>query len=127
MRSFASANDTPPYRDETAKRRRTWDVGGLGGFVVEEEFLLAGDGLAVAGGGGKRPSLDSGEDCLIDGWAEALGDFGVGDLAGFIDDDVNDDVSAGVGGERGFGPREEGGEGDGDVAAAERVGAGGGG
>jgi hypothetical protein len=49
--------------------RLGWGGLGLAAFVVEEEFLFAGDGLAVAGGGGEVPLLDGGDDGLVDGGA----------------------------------------------------------
>jgi hypothetical protein len=95
------------------------------GFVVEKEFLLAGDGVAIASGGLEDPGLNDGENRVVHRLAEALGDFGLGDFAGFIDHDIDDNVSASVArklGEVRRRAREEGGKGDRDVAASERVG-----
>jgi hypothetical protein len=68
---------------------------------VEAEFLFAGYGLAVAGGGFKRPLLDCSDDGFVDAVAEAAGHFDVGDLAGGVDDDVENDVAFGAMGEGG--------------------------
>jgi hypothetical protein len=105
-------------------------VTGLGVVVVKEEFLLAGDGGAVAGGGVEGPILDGGQDRLVYRWAEAADEFELRDMAERVDDDVDDDVTVGVGGELvevGFGRRVEVDEGECDVAGAEGVVAGGGG
>ncbi len=71
--------------------------GGVFALVVEVEFLAAGDGFAVEGGGGEEPSLDGGDDVLVDGGTEAVEDGELGDVAGFVDDGVEDDVAAGAG------------------------------
>ncbi len=70
-------------------------------FVVKEEFLFAGDGLAVFCRGVEGPLLDGGDDGLVDAVAQAAGDLDVGDLAGGVDDYVEDDVAVGAVGERG--------------------------
>jgi hypothetical protein len=96
---------------------------------VEAEFLFAGYGLAVAGGGFEGPLLNGGDDGFVDAVAKAAGHFDVGDFAGGVDDDVEDDVAFGAVGEGGevrLGWREIADESDVDVAGAEGIGAGGG-
>ena len=96
---------------------------------MEVEFLLAGYGLAVSGGGAEGPLLDGCDDGFIDAVAEAAGHFDVGDLAGGVDDDVEDYVAFSAArevGEVGLGCGEVAGECDVDVAGAEGVCAGGG-
>ena len=93
---------------------------------MEVEFLLAGYGLAVAGGRVEGPLLDSGDDGFVDAVAEAAGHFDVGDFAGSVDDDIEDDVALCAVGERReirLGPGEITDESDVDVAGAEGVGA----
>ena len=68
---------------------------------MEVKLLFAGYGLAVLGGGVEGPLLDGGDDGFIDAVAKALGDLDVGDLAGGVDDDVEDDVAASAAGQRG--------------------------
>jgi len=63
---------------------------------VEVQFLLAGYGLAISGGGMEDPLLDGRDDGLVDAVAEAAGHFDVGDLACGVDDDVEDDVALGA-------------------------------
>ena len=46
----------------------------------------------------KGPLLDSRDDGLVDAVAEAAGHFDVGDFAGGVDNDVEDDVALGAGG-----------------------------
>ncbi len=73
---------------------------------MEVEFLFAGYGLAVSGGGVEGPLLDGGDDGFVDAVAQAAGHFDVGDFSCGVDDDVEDDVAfgaAGEGGEIGFG------------------------
>ena len=73
---------------------------------MEVEFLLAGYGLAVAGGGVEGPLLDRGDDGFVDAVAEAASHFDVGDFSCGVDDDVEDDISLGAaweGGEIRFG------------------------
>ena len=94
---------------------------------MEVEFLFAGYGLAVSGGGVKGPLLDRCDDGFIDAVAQAAGHLDVGDLARRIDDDVEDDVALGAAGEGGevrLGSGKVAGERDVDVAGAERVRAG---
>ncbi len=98
-------------------RKGVWSSGFF--LVVEVELLFAGYGLAVAGGGVEGPLLDGGDYGFVDSVAEAVGHFYVGDLAGSVDDYVEDDVAAGAagqGGEVGLGRGEVGGQGDVDVA-----------
>ena len=68
---------------------------------MEVEFLFAGYGLAVSGGGVEGPLLDGCDDGFVDAVAEAAGHLDVGDLAGGVDDDVEDDVALGAAGEGG--------------------------
>ena len=73
---------------------------------MEVEFLFAGYGLAVSGGGVEGPLLNGGDDRFVDAVAKATGHFDVGDFAGCIDDDVEDNVAFGAvrkSGEIGFG------------------------
>jgi hypothetical protein len=63
---------------------------------MEAEFLLAGDGLSVAGGGFERPLLDCSDDGFVDAVAEAASHFDVGDFSCGVDDDVEDDVAFGA-------------------------------
>ena len=96
---------------------------------MKVEFLLAGDGLAVSGGGVKSPLLDGGDDCLVDAVAKAAGYFDVGDFSCRVDDDIEDDVAlcaAGKDGEIRLRRWEEAGSGDVDVAGSERIGSSGG-
>ncbi len=96
---------------------------------MEVEFLFAGYGLAVSGGGVEGPLLDRGDDGFIDAVAKAAGHLDVGDLARRVDDDVEDDVAfgaAGEGGEVRLWCGKVAGECDVDVAGAEGVRAGGG-
>jgi hypothetical protein len=75
------------------------------------------------------PLLNGDDDGLVDAVAETAGHLDVGDLAGGVDDDVEDDVAFRAvreGGEVGFWRGEVAGEGDVDVAGAEGVGASGG-
>ena len=98
-------------------------------FVVEVEFLFAGYGLTVSGGGMEGPLLDGRDNGFVDSVAQAAGHLDVGDLAGGIDDDVEDDVAfgaAGEGGEVRLWSGKVAGECDVDVAGAEGVRAGGG-
>src|SRR6266700_3574814 len=98
-----------------------------GFFVVEVEFLFAGHRLAVSGGGVEGPLLDRCDDGFVDAVAQAAGHLDVGDLAGGVDDDVDDDVAfgtAGEGGEVRLWRGKVAGERDVDVAGAERVRAG---
>ena len=91
---------------------------------MEVEFLFAGYGVAVFGGGVEGPLLDGGDDGFVDAVAEAAGHLDVGDLSGGVDDDVEDDVAFGAAGECGeirVGAGEVAGEGDVDVAGAEGV------
>ena len=95
---------------------------------MEVEFLAAGDGFSVLGGGVEDPLLDDGDDSFVDAVAEAYGHFEVGDFAFGVDGDVEDDVAAGAVGESGevrFGDGVEAEDGDVDVPGAEGVGAGG--
>ena len=69
---------------------------------MEAEFLLAGYGLSVAGGGFEGPLLDDGDDGFVDAVSETAGHFDVGNFACGVDDDVEDDVA--------FGAAREGGE-----------------
>jgi len=62
-------------------------------FVVEVKLLLAGYGLAVFGCGMEGPLLDGCDDVLVDSVAQAAGDLDVGDLAGRVDNDVEDDIA----------------------------------
>ena len=94
---------------------------------MEVEFLFAGYGLTVSGGGVEDPLLDRGDDGFVDAVAEAAGHLDVGDFAGGVDDDVEDDVTfcaAGEGGEVRFWRGKVAGECDVDVAGAEGVRAG---
>jgi hypothetical protein len=96
---------------------------------VEVEFLLAGYGLAISGGGVEGPLLDRGDDGFVDAVAQAAGHLDVGDLAAGVDDDVEDDVAFGAAGESGevrLWRGEVAGESDVDVAGAEGVRSGGG-
>ena len=96
---------------------------------MEVEFLFAGYGLAVPGGGVKGPLLDCGNDGFVDAVPQAAGHLDVGDLAGCVDDDVEDHVpfgAAGKGGEVGLRRWKVAGESDVDVAGTEGVRAGGG-
>ena len=96
---------------------------------MEVEFLFAGYGLAVSGGGVEGPLLDCGDDGFVDAVTETAGHFDVGDFACGVDDDVEDDVTLramGKSGEIGLGRGKVAGEGDVDVAGAEGVGASGG-
>lgn len=89
---------------------------------MEVEFLLAGYGLAVFGGGMEGPLLNGGDDVFIDAVAETAGHFYVGDLACGVDDDVEDDVAFGAMWERGeirFRRREVTYQSDVDVSGAE--------
>ena len=91
---------------------------------MEVEFLLAGYGLAVAGGRVEGPLLDSGDDGFVDAVAEAAGHFDVGDFAGGVDDDVEDDIAFGAAREDGeiwFWCGKVAGERDVDVAFTEGV------
>ena len=60
---------------------------------MEVEFLLAGYGLAIAGGWVEGPLLDCRDYGLVDAVSEAAGDLEVGDLSCGVDDDVEDHVS----------------------------------
>jgi len=96
---------------------------------VEVKLLFAGYGLTVFGGGMEGPLLNGCDDGFVDAMAEAAGHLDIGDLAGGVDDDIEDDISLGAsgkGGEIGFWRRKVAGEGDVDVAFTERVRAGGG-
>ncbi len=70
-------------------------------FVVETEFLFAGYGLAVSGGGFEGPLLDGCDDGFVDAVAEAAGHFDIGDLSCCVDDDIENDVSLSAAWERG--------------------------
>ena len=86
---------------------------------MEVEFLLAGYGLAVAGGGVEGPLLDRGDDGFVDAVAEAAGHFDVGDFAGGVDYHIEDDVALGAAGKSGeirLGRGKVAGEGDVNVA-----------
>ncbi len=69
---------------------------------MEAEFLFAGYGLTVAGGGVEGPLLDGGDDGFVDAVTQAARHFDVGDFSCGVDDDVEDDVA--------FGAAREGGE-----------------
>ena len=100
-----------------------------GFFVVEVKLLFAGYGLAVAGGGVEGPLLNGGDDGFVDAVAETAGHFDVGDFAGCVDDDVENDITLRAvrkSGQIGLGRGEVTGKGDVDISFAERVGAGGG-
>ena len=91
---------------------------------MEVQFLLARYGLAVSGGGVKDPLLDCRDDGLVDAVAEPAGHFDVGDFAGGVDNDVEDDVALGAvrqHGEIRFWCGKVAGERDVDVAGAEGV------
>ena len=62
-------------------------------FVVEVKLLLAGYRLAVFGCGMEGPLLHGCDDVLVDAVAEAAGHLDVGNLAGRVDHDVEDDVA----------------------------------
>ena len=68
---------------------------------MEAEFLFAGYGLAVAGGGFERPLLDCSDDGFVDAVAEAAGHFDVCDFSRGVDDDVEDDIAFGAAGKDG--------------------------
>jgi len=96
---------------------------------VEVEFLFAGYGLTVPGGGVEGPLLDSCNDGFVDAVAQAAGHLDVGDLACGVDDDVENDVTFGATGEGREVRLRRGkvaGEGDVDVAGTEGVRASGG-
>ena len=68
---------------------------------MEVEFLFAGYGLAVSGGGVEGPLLDRCDDGFIDAVAQAAGHLDVGDLARRVDNDVEDDIAFRASGESG--------------------------
>jgi len=91
---------------------------------MEVKFLFAGYGLAVACGRVEGPLLDSGDDGFVDAVTEAAGHLDVGDFAGCVDDDVEDDVTSsavGKDGEVGLGAGKVAGSRDIDVTGAEGV------
>ena len=91
---------------------------------MEVKLLLAGYGLAVFGGGMEGPLLNGCDDGFVDAMAEAAGHLDIGDLAGGVDDDIEDDIAlcaAWEGGEVRFGRREVADESDVDVAGAEGI------
>ena len=91
------------------------------------ELLFAGHGLAVSGGWVEGPLLDGGDNGFVDAVAKAAGHFDVGDFAGGVDYDIEDDVALGAAGKSGeirLGRGEVAGEGNVDVAGSKRVGAG---
>ena len=90
-----------------------------GFLVVEPEFLLAGNGLAVAVGWIEGPLANGCDDRFIDGPLDALDELEVGDASVLVDGDVEDNVSFGSAGqacEVGLRAREVFGERDADVA-----------
>jgi hypothetical protein len=68
-------------------------VGWSGFFVVEVKLLFAGYRLTVFGCGMEGPLLDGCDDVLVDAVAQAAGHLDVGDLAGRVDHDVEDDIA----------------------------------
>ena len=91
---------------------------------MEVKFLFAGYGLAVSGRRMKGPLLDCCDDGFVDAVAEAAGHFDICDLAGGVDDDVEDDIAFGAAREDGeiwFWCGEVAGERDVDVAFTEGV------
>jgi hypothetical protein len=62
-------------------------------FVVEVKLLLAGYRLAVFGCGMEGPLLYGCDDVLVDSVAEAAGHLDVGNFAGRVDNDVEDDIA----------------------------------
>ncbi len=68
---------------------------------MEVEFLFAGYGLAVSGGGVEGPLLDGRDDGFVDAVAQTAGHLDVGNFACGVDDDVEDDVALGAAGEGG--------------------------
>ena len=63
---------------------------------MEVKFLLAGYGLTVSGRWVKDPLLDGCDDGFIDSVTQTACHFDVGDPAGGIDHDVEDDVAFGA-------------------------------
>ena len=63
---------------------------------MEVEFLFAGYGLSVASGGVKGPLLNGCNDGFVDAVTEAAGHLDVGDFAGGVDDDVEDNIAFGA-------------------------------
>jgi hypothetical protein len=91
---------------------------------VEMKFLFARYGLAVPGGWVEGPLLDCCDDGFVDAVTQAAGHLDVGDFAGGIDDDIEDDVALGAAGEHGqvrLGGGKVAGESNVDVARAQRV------
>ena len=68
---------------------------------MEVKFLFAGYGLTVSGRWVEGPLLDRCDDGFVDAIAQAAGHLYVGDLAGGIDDDVEDDIAFGAVGQGG--------------------------
>ena len=91
---------------------------------MEMKFLFARYGLAVSGSGVEGPLLDCCDDGFVDAVTQAAGHLDVGDFAGGIDDDIEDDVALGAAGEHGqvrLGGGKVAGESNVDVARAQRV------
>ena len=63
---------------------------------MEVKLLLAGNGLAGFCGRVEGPLLHGGDDVFVDAVAETTGHFYVGDPAGGVDDDVEDNVPFGA-------------------------------
>ena len=66
----------------------------LGSRVVEVKLLLAGDGRAVAGGGGEGPLPHGGQHGIVDQRAKAAEQREVLHVAVLIDDGRQNDVAA---------------------------------
>jgi hypothetical protein len=60
---------------------------------MEVKLLLAGYRLAVFGCGMEGPLLDGCDDVLVDAVAEAAGHLDVSNLAGRVDNNVENDVA----------------------------------
>lgn len=88
---------------------------------MEVEFLFTGYWLAISCGGVKSPLLNSGDNGFVNAMAKAAGHFDIGDLAGDVDDYVENHISfcaAWKNGEVGFGGGEVTGAGYVDVSGA---------
>ena len=68
---------------------------------MEVQLLLAGYGLAVFGGRMEGPLLDRCYYVLVDAVAQAACHLDVCNLAGGVDNDIEDDIAFGAAGERG--------------------------
>jgi hypothetical protein len=91
---------------------------------VETKFLLAGYRLAVPSGGMEGPLLDGCDYSFVDAVAESACHLDVGDFAGRVDDNIEDNVSLGAVGEDGEVRLRRGkvaGKRDVDVSGTERI------